>query len=187
MKVNFNCYFIIDFYNSNIFIGHIIATICSLLLNTTGNDLQRVLHKFTEENGAKIERLVDLFEKYNNKTIAVENNISLLRESRKQEFEEDDDDNFALLRLEAGLYTLQMTCVVICFIFVLSEKNTQEKIKSQISLQGGNINNVYQIVFGTESFLINLNIIHTTNLISRLCGRTRQRKRILCTSNESSG
>lgn len=146
----------LSFNSISVLVEHILASIVSLLLHTKGSDLQRVLHKFTEENGAKIERLVDLFEKNNNRTKIVEKQIFLLQKERNETYQdynpEDDEAEFDLLRLESGLYALQMTCVIICFVFVLSEKDIQEKVKSQISLQGAKMDDVYKIVYGTCCF-----------------------------------
>merc|ERR1712137_879200 len=103
-----------------------------------------------EGDFAKIERLVELYEKNLSRSKEVEKNILQLQEERDKIYEnynpEDDINEFDLLRLEAGLYSLQMTCVVITFVFALSEVSTKEKLKNQISLLGEDLIQVYRVV-----------------------------------------
>ena len=119
-------------------------------MHTSGNDLQRVLHKFAEKDYVKIERLVELLEKNLERTKACEAKIDVLKEERNRIYEEydpnDDIAEFELLRMEAGLSALQMTCISIVFIFVLSEQSIKEKLTEQIELIGSSIPEVYNVV-----------------------------------------
>ena len=136
-----------------------------MLLCTEGKTLQRVLHKFTEDNFAKVERLVELYEKNLQRTKSCEQNILRLQKERDEIYEdydpEDDEAEFDLLRLEAGLYALQMTCAIISLVFVLSEETIQRKLADQISLMGSDLLEVYRITSGSlftlsaPSFLTN--------------------------------
>lgn len=96
---------------------HIMSMIYSLINSFRdeeyGSYKARVLQKFKENQFEKLERLLELHEKYASKVAHIDNKIAL-------ENNEDDDeelkDRAYLDRLEAGLFTLQLVDYVLAYI-----------------------------------------------------------------------
>jgi len=58
----------------NIFIEHVVSIIASMLRNCKGQQRQRLLSKFTENDYEKVDRLMELHFKYLEKVEEVEKN-----------------------------------------------------------------------------------------------------------------
>ncbi|KAK0087254.1 hypothetical protein PV325_001410 [Microctonus aethiopoides] len=77
---------------------HVVSIIASMLRNCKGQQRQRLLTKFTENDYEKVDRLMELHFKYLEKVEEVENNAK----------EDDDEEESYLKRLDGGLFTLQL-------------------------------------------------------------------------------
>ncbi|XP_063977650.1 beta-catenin-like protein 1 [Diachasmimorpha longicaudata] len=82
---------------------HVVSIIASMLRNCKGQQRQRLLSKFTENDYEKVDRLMELHFKYLEKVEEVEKNAK----------EEDDGEESYLKRLEGGLFTLQLVDFVL--------------------------------------------------------------------------
>jgi beta-catenin-like protein 1 len=97
-------------------IEHITNSIVSLFLHLKGNSRQRLLSKFSENNFEKIERLLELFQKYARRVQAVDERYQELDDSDR------DDEEIYLERLDAGLFTLQLVCLLLAYAISTSEE-----------------------------------------------------------------
>jgi len=77
---------------------HVVSIIASMLRNCKGQQRQRLLSKFIENDYEKIDRLMELHFKYLEKVEEVEKNAK----------EDDDEEETLLKRLNGGLFTLQL-------------------------------------------------------------------------------
>jgi len=101
---------------------HVVTAISHLLKGLQGESFKRALHKFVEDDHAKVDRLVELHIKYNLKvqgaTITGMGN------------DEEDAANAAYLaRLDSGLMVLQLTDFIIAMIFVKGRSSARERVQ----------------------------------------------------------
>ncbi|XP_034941278.1 beta-catenin-like protein 1 [Chelonus insularis] len=82
---------------------HVVSIIASMLRNCKGQQRQRLLSKFTENDYEKIDRLMELHFKYLEKVDEIEKNAK----------EDDDEEESYLKRLDGGLFTLQLVDYVL--------------------------------------------------------------------------
>ncbi|XP_011501189.1 PREDICTED: beta-catenin-like protein 1 [Ceratosolen solmsi marchali] len=77
---------------------HVVSIIASMLRNCKGQQRQRLLSKFTENDYEKVDRLMELHFKYLEKVEEVEKNAK----------EDDEEEETLMKRLNGGLFTLQL-------------------------------------------------------------------------------
>jgi len=154
---------------------HIMSCIVSLLKNLSGNHLDRTIAKFTESDFEKVERLIELHEKYINLVKVSDKHI----EERKQELdeteinEEDIQEEFLLMRLDAGLFTLQLVDTTIAF--VCCDENIKSCFMELLNLRGKDIKEIINILeehannYGeTDSKVHEKDVQFIKNLVERL-------------------
>jgi beta-catenin-like protein 1 len=131
---------------------HIISCLSSLFtcLRTDAALWGRVLEKFREEGMEKVERLLELHEKYSKKVDQANATIRRAiaeRMAEGEEISEEDEDEFYLMRLDAGLFTLQLVDYVIAIICSADPK-IKTTVKNLLSLQGSSFEDVKAILKG---------------------------------------
>ncbi|XP_001604182.2 beta-catenin-like protein 1 [Nasonia vitripennis] len=77
---------------------HVVSIIASMLRHCKGQQRQRLLSKFTENDYEKVDRLMELHFKYLEKVEEVEKNAK----------DDDDEEETMIKRLNEGLFTLQL-------------------------------------------------------------------------------
>ncbi|XP_024872199.1 beta-catenin-like protein 1 [Temnothorax curvispinosus] len=82
---------------------HVISIIASMLKNCKGQQRQRLLSKFTENDYEKVDRLMELHFKYLEKVEEVEKNGK----------DDEDEEESYLRRLDGGLFILQLVDYVL--------------------------------------------------------------------------
>lgn len=82
---------------------HVVSIVASMLKNCKGQQRQRLLSKFTENDYEKVDRLMELHFKYLEKVEEVENNTK----------EDEEEEESYLKRLDGGLFTLQLVDFII--------------------------------------------------------------------------
>jgi beta-catenin-like protein 1 len=114
---------------------HVIGILASLFRNLpldSGHRL-RVVHKFVEDDFAKLERLLDIREGYDARVKTV--NESIREEQRslgltEEEIEEEEPER-SLQRLDAGLFVLQLVDLILAYLcaedFDLGEESEEAK------------------------------------------------------------
>jgi len=120
---------------------HIVCCLASLFKHLNGSRLDRLVAKFSENDGEKVERLMELHERYTEKLSKAEDE---LREELAAE-EEIDEEELYLKRLDAGLFTLQMVDLLIAYIF--EREDTRTRAKEIISLKGYSIDVFKKVLF----------------------------------------
>ncbi|PIK43406.1 putative beta-catenin-like protein 1 [Apostichopus japonicus] len=82
---------------------HICAIIAALLRNCSGTHRQRLVGKFQETDHAKVDRLIELHFKYTERARLREGDI----------IDDNQEDDYYMRRLDAGLFTLQLVDFII--------------------------------------------------------------------------
>jgi beta-catenin-like protein 1 len=98
----------------------------------------------------KVERLLELHEKYTAKVDQANQAIRQVIQERTNEGEEiteADEDEFYLMRLDAGLFALQLVDCVIAIICSADPK-IKTAVKNLLNLQGSSFDEVKAILKG---------------------------------------
>ncbi|XP_002738738.2 beta-catenin-like protein 1 [Saccoglossus kowalevskii] len=128
---------------------HAVSCIASIVRNCTGAHRQRLLGKFTENDHAKVDRLMELHFKYLEKVQSCDDQIEKEKQKIRQRGEDVDDDmedEFYLRRLDAGLFTLQLvdyTMIEICQAGIPSIK---QRVLQILNLRGGSVTAIRNVV-----------------------------------------
>ncbi|XP_014668512.1 PREDICTED: beta-catenin-like protein 1 [Priapulus caudatus] len=128
---------------------HVSSVITSLLKNTSGTQRQRLLAKFTENDHAKVDRLMELHFKYLEKVHHVDNQIEKERQRLKasaQEISEGMEEDFYLRRLDAGLFTLQLVDYVMMEVCSSGASSIKQRVLQMLNLRGGSIKTIRNIM-----------------------------------------
>jgi len=127
---------------------HIISIISHLLRafdsQEQGKLWSRVIDKFRENDHAKVERLLEMYEKYKQRVRNCD--LRIVQEKAKmeragEEIDEEDEDEFYMQRLDAGLFTLQLVSYILA---VICRGNAQikEKARQLLNLQDSSFEEV---------------------------------------------
>jgi len=127
---------------------HICSIIASLFQNLESVDQgklwTRVLNKFREEDLQKVERLLELYEKYVSKVKKSKIHIAVEMQKLIDEGEEIDsfeEENFLLEKLDAGFATLQHIVYIIAII-CQADSQIKDKVFQLLIMQGSNFEEV---------------------------------------------
>jgi beta-catenin-like protein 1 len=91
--------------------------------------LKRVIGKFSENDYEKVDRLLELREKYSNSVDAAA--AEHQKDHEGEEEEEEDADEKYLARLEAGLFKVQMTDLIAASIAANPFSDAVRKIRQE--------------------------------------------------------
>eukprot|EP00026_Physarum_polycephalum_P001295 Phypoly_transcript_01296.p2 GENE.Phypoly_transcript_01296~~Phypoly_transcript_01296.p2 ORF type:complete len:521 (-),score=104.86 Phypoly_transcript_01296:150-1712(-) len=118
---------------------HVISCISTLLLHLDpkSSHHDRVLGKFKENEFEKVERMLELHEKYFKKVLIADKKIAADREALG-EVTDEDEDSFYLERLDAGLYVLQLVDVVIAAVST-ADAEVKNKVMRLFDLKNINV------------------------------------------------
>ena len=127
---------------------HSVSIIAAMLHNLRGSQRQRLLAKFTENEFAKIERLMELHFKYYDRVQHVDNRLD--QEKAKLLAEGEDIDNleaeFYLRRLDAGLFTLQHIDYIIVDICASGTPQIKQRVLQILNMRGGSIKSIRSVI-----------------------------------------
>merc|ERR1719348_462972 len=119
-----------------------VSILASLLKNVTGNNnaskqRERILVKFTENDHEKVDRLMELHDKYVAKVEAADNEID--DEIRTLEGTEAElgEDEIYMKRLDAGLFTLQLVDFIILDISCCGASTIKSRVMQTLNMKGG--------------------------------------------------
>ncbi|KAK9718191.1 hypothetical protein K7432_005655 [Basidiobolus ranarum] len=120
-----------------------------------GVDRLRLFNKFNENDFEKVDRLVELFEAYTAKVEIANTSIEHSKQellAEEGEVTEDDETQFYLRRLDAGLFTLQMAAICIGYLC-----KHDETLKKRIAMLLGRKSHSLQFIKDTlQNYLNNL-------------------------------
>ncbi|XP_070575194.1 beta-catenin-like protein 1 [Ptychodera flava] len=128
---------------------HAISVIASMVRNCTSAHRQRLLGKFTENDHAKVDRLMELHFKYLDKVQACDTQIEKEKQKIRRsggEIDDDMDDEFYLRRLDVGLFTLQLVDYVMIEICNAGIPSIKQRIIQILNLRGGSITAIRNVV-----------------------------------------
>merc|ERR1719259_856889 len=119
-----------------------VSILASLLKNVTANNnaskqRERILVKFTENDHEKVDRLMELHDKYVAKVEAADNEID--DEIRTLEGTEAElgEDEIYMKRLDAGLFTLQLVDFIILDISCCGASTIKSRVMQTLNMKGG--------------------------------------------------
>ncbi|VDP04723.1 unnamed protein product [Soboliphyme baturini] len=110
---------------------HVCSIVCSLLKSCSGQQKQRVLSKFVENDHEKVERLMELHFAYMEKVQAYENT-----HQRRQQMADDDLEDEYLRKLDAGLFTLQLIDYIMAEVVVFGSVSIRDRVVKILNLKG---------------------------------------------------
>ncbi|XP_072168796.1 beta-catenin-like protein 1 [Diadema setosum] len=129
---------------------HVCSIIAALFRNVSGSHLQRLVGKFTESDHAKVDRLMELHFTYLGRVQACDDKIEREKQRRLREgdiIDDDQEDEYYIQRLDAGLFTLQLIDYTIlelcCNSGISSIKN---RVLQLLNMRGGTITDIRHVV-----------------------------------------
>uniref|UniRef100_H2YRA6 Beta-catenin-like protein 1 n=1 Tax=Ciona savignyi TaxID=51511 RepID=H2YRA6_CIOSA len=127
---------------------HSVSIISSMLQNLSGSQRQRLVAKFTENDFAKVDRLMELHFKYYDRVQRVDNRLEAERTRliAEGEDEEDIEDDFYLRRLDAGLFTLQQTDYILVDICASGSPSIKQRVLQILNLRSGSVKSIRTII-----------------------------------------
>nr|XP_002130495.1 beta-catenin-like protein 1 [Ciona intestinalis] len=127
---------------------HVISIISSMLQNLSGSHRQRLIAKFTENDFAKVDRLMELHFKYYERVQRVDNRLDAERTRLlvEGEDEEEIEEDFYLRRLDAGLFTLQQTDYVLVDICASGSSSIKQRVLQILNLRSGSVKSIRTII-----------------------------------------
>ncbi|XP_038067926.1 beta-catenin-like protein 1 [Patiria miniata] len=122
---------------------HICSIMAALLKNCTSTHRQRLINKFTENDHIKVDRLMELHFSYLNRVQVCDDRIEREKQRRVREgdiIDDDQEDEYYLRRLEAGLFTLQLVDYIILDLSCSSGMPTvKQRVLQLLNMHGGTI------------------------------------------------
>ncbi|XP_063971774.1 beta-catenin-like protein 1 [Lytechinus pictus] len=129
---------------------HVCSIIAALFRNVSGSHHQRLVGKFTESDHAKVDRLMELHFNYLTRVQACDDKIEREKQRRIREgdiIDDDQEDEYYIQRLDAGLFTLQLLDYIIlelcCNSGISSIKN---RVLQLLNMRGGTITDIRNVV-----------------------------------------
>ncbi|XP_048353914.1 beta-catenin-like protein 1 [Sphaerodactylus townsendi] len=128
---------------------HVCSILASLLRNLRGQQRTRLLNKFTENDSEKVDRLMELYFKYldamqvANKKIEGEKH-DMVR--RGEIIDDDQEDEFYLRRLDAGLFVLQLICYIMAEICSSNIAQIRQRVLQILNMRGSSVKIVRHII-----------------------------------------
>merc|ERR1719378_225504 len=119
-----------------------VSILASLLKNVTGNNnaskqRERILVKFTENDHEKVDRLMELHDKYVAKVEAADNEIDDEIRTLEGTEAEPGEDEIYMKRLDAGLFTLQLVDFIILDISCCGASTIKSRVMQTLNMKGG--------------------------------------------------
>jgi len=127
---------------------HVVSITASLFKNcTVGNGAtkqrDRLLSKFTENDHEKVDRIMELHDKYSTKADSAEAKI---RREMKVLREDFSDEEIYIRRLQEGLFVLQFVDYIILEICSSGASSVKQRVLQILNLRGGSLKTVRDVV-----------------------------------------
>ena len=124
---------------------HLISTILSLFKYSSAVPKDRILYKFKEKNSEKIERLLELHEKY------VSIYHTYINECSDKGSAEVED--LYIKYLGQGLFTLQMIDMILGFLIISQDKQVLLKIQGILHLREIDLDVIISVIHGIYIYI----------------------------------
>jgi len=132
---------------------HVISILASLFKNVTSTNnavkqRERLLAKWTENDHEKVDRLMEVHDKYLVKMAEVDKLIEkeIRAAQRNPEQEPLTDEEIYLKRLEGGLFSLQLVDYIILEVCSCGASTVKQRVLQILNLRGGSLKTVRDIV-----------------------------------------
>ncbi|XP_072024265.1 beta-catenin-like protein 1 [Amphiura filiformis] len=129
---------------------HVCSIIGNLLKNTSGQLRQRLLGKFTESDHIKLDRLMELHFTYLNRVHQCDDRIDREKQRRVRAgdiIDDDEEDEYYLQRLDAGLFSLQLIDYIILELSCSSGiSSIKQRVLQLLNMRGGSISAIRNTV-----------------------------------------
>ncbi|CAC5396640.1 CTNNBL1 [Mytilus coruscus] len=133
---------------------HITSIVASMMKNCQATQRQRLVNKYTENDHEKVKCLSNICRKiartpfkYLDKVRTVDDQIEREKQRMKNRGEEiEDDDEFYIRRLEAGLFTLQLVDYIMLEICATGPSSVKQRVMQILNMRGGSIKSIRSIM-----------------------------------------
>lgn len=129
---------------------HVCSIIACLFRNVTGTHLQRLVGKFSESDHAKVDRLMELHFSYLTRVQACDDRIEREKQKRLREgdiIDDDQEDEYYIRRLDAGLFSLQLIDYIILELCCNSGVGSiKTRVLQMLNMRGGAITDIRNVV-----------------------------------------
>ena len=128
-----------------------VSVLASLLRNVTvannaGKQRERILIKFTENDHEKVDRLMELHDKYLAKVEAADNELEDEIRTLEGTEAELSEEEIYMKRLEAGLFTLQLVDYIMLEICACAASSVKQRVMQTLNMKGGSAKMVRDVV-----------------------------------------
>jgi len=127
---------------------HVVSITASMLHNLKGSQRQRLIAKFSENDYAKVDRLLELHFKYYERVQKFDSRLDVEKARLQNQGDDVDDmdEEFYLRRLEAGLFTLQQTDYIIVDICASGSQQIKQRVLQILNLRGGSVKSIRNVI-----------------------------------------
>ena len=128
---------------------HACSIIASLFRHSAGANRSRLIQKFVEDDHVKIDRLMELYRKYQRRVQAADARIEREKEDLEEQGEIIDEameDMFYLNRLDAGLFTLQLIVCTMLESCCSGVQSIKQRVLTILSQHGGSMKQIKQVM-----------------------------------------
>ncbi|KAJ7385015.1 Beta-catenin-like protein 1 [Desmophyllum pertusum] len=128
---------------------HTCSIIMWLFRNLSGNLRTRLVQKFVENDHLKVDRLMELHIKYHSKILECDAKIEREKQELQDEGEEMDEameDEFYMRRLDAGLFSLQLTDCIIMEVCCSGVTSIKQRVVTLLNQHGGSMKDIRAIM-----------------------------------------
>ena len=115
-------------------------------LNNAGKQRERILVKFTENDHEKVDRLMELHDKYLGKVQSADTELEDEIRTLEGTEAELSEEEIYMKRLEGGLFTLQLVDYIILEISSCGSSSVKMRVMQMLNMKGGSSKVVRDVV-----------------------------------------
>jgi len=128
---------------------HTCSIISALFRHLTGNNRTRLVHKFVEEDHIKLDRLMELYFKYQRRVQDADARIEREKDDLEEQGELVDEameEEFYLRRLDAGLFVLQLLVCIMLESCSAGVSSIKQRVLTLLGQHGGAVKQIKQVM-----------------------------------------
>jgi len=128
---------------------HTCSIISSLFRHLNSNNRQRLIHKFIEDDHIKLDRLMEMYFKYQRRVQDADARIEREKDDLEEQGElvdESMEEEFYLRRLDAGLFVLQLLVCIMLEACSAGVSSIKQRVLTLLGQQGGAVKQIKQVM-----------------------------------------
>jgi len=128
---------------------HACSIISSLFRHSTGGNRSRLVQKFVEDDHVKIDRLMEMYFKYQRRVQDADARIEREKDDLEEQGEVMDElmeETFYLKRLDAGLFILQLLVCIMLEACCAGVPSIKQRVLTILSQHGGSMKQIKQVM-----------------------------------------